>query len=496
MKPTPPPPAANGPFGDFGRCLGASVLTAFANLAFNGILNNAYVALTDTGRDWATAICTVAFIALAILGRTRPHAFKTKPLALASILCAVAGHGLGAAGLTLASPILVTSGLVLSSLGGVWIAVLWIMALAQIGLRAAFLCIAAASCVSVPLAMLAGSLLNYVAANILDALAQIGALLLVAPLARPFFERLNAMDDPQKIAATHPQAFLPLGSPVFVYIFAFSAVFGYGLRYLGGGEQTTSYVVEFVLALAILGYALHKRTRPRVDPLFLLAFSLALCGFLCVLLNEAQLTTVASSLLLGGYSTFDLLLWLTLVAVVSRTTVDAIPVISWGNAVCYLGIIAGAQLCILTDGSSTHPLGARVAVAVIAAALAIYTAVARRSFSFDTTIAGIDPATASPEIQIAYIDPLEAALATVSEQAALTPREREMAGLLAHGHNARHIQEALSISGNTVKYHARNVYAKLGVHNQQELIERLESAASQPCKSGSPGEAAENTPNE
>lgn len=491
MKPTSRLLTANGSLRDFGRCLGASVLTAFANLAFNGTLNSAYVALTDTGRDWATVICTAAFIALAILGRTRPQALKTRPLALASILCAVAGHALGAAGLVLAAPILVTGGLALSSLGGVWISVLWIMALAKIGLRAAFLCIAAASCVSVPLAMLAGSLLNYTAANILDALAQIGALLLVAPLAQPFFKRLGNLGDPHKVAANHPQAFLPLRSPVFVYIFAFSAVFGYGLRYLGGEEQTASYAVEFVLTLAILGYALHKRTRPRVDPLFLLAFSLALCGFLCVLLNEPQLTTVASSLLLGGYSAFDLLLWLTLVAVVLRTTVDAIPAISWGNAVCYLGIIAGAQLCMLTNANDAHPLGARIAVAVIAAALAIYTAVVRRSFSFDATIAGIDPATASPEIQIAYVDPLEAALATVAEEVALTPRERELANLLAHGHNARHIQEALSISGNTVKYHARNIYAKLGVHNQQELIERLESTTSHPYKSGSPEEAAE-----
>ena len=65
----------------------------------------------------------------------------------------------------------------------------------------------------------------------------------------------------------------------------------------------------------------------------------------------------------------------------------------------------------------------------------------------------------------------------VAEQAALTQREREMLTLLARGNNAQHIQEELSISHNTVKYHARNVYRKLDVHSQQELIDLLAGKA-------------------
>lgn len=65
----------------------------------------------------------------------------------------------------------------------------------------------------------------------------------------------------------------------------------------------------------------------------------------------------------------------------------------------------------------------------------------------------------------------------VAEQAALTQREREMLTLLARGNNAQHIQEELSISHNTVKYHARNVYRKLDVHSQQELIDLLAKKA-------------------
>lgn len=56
----------------------------------------------------------------------------------------------------------------------------------------------------------------------------------------------------------------------------------------------------------------------------------------------------------------------------------------------------------------------------------------------------------------------------------LTPREGEILGLLAHGRNAPYIQEKLVLSRNTVKTHVQNIYAKLGVHSQQELIDVVE----------------------
>ena len=55
----------------------------------------------------------------------------------------------------------------------------------------------------------------------------------------------------------------------------------------------------------------------------------------------------------------------------------------------------------------------------------------------------------------------------------LTSREADVMTLLAHGNTATRIQAELGITYNTVKYHVKNVYAKLGVHSQQELIDLL-----------------------
>lgn len=54
---------------------------------------------------------------------------------------------------------------------------------------------------------------------------------------------------------------------------------------------------------------------------------------------------------------------------------------------------------------------------------------------------------------------------------ALTPREVEIAGLLAEGNTYRSISDTLDISVGTVQSHAKSVYRKLGVHTKQELID-------------------------
>jgi DNA-binding NarL/FixJ family response regulator len=53
--------------------------------------------------------------------------------------------------------------------------------------------------------------------------------------------------------------------------------------------------------------------------------------------------------------------------------------------------------------------------------------------------------------------------------AALTPRERQVAWLIARGFTNRRIAEALVISTETVKTHVRHVLEKLGVHSKTEL---------------------------
>lgn len=61
----------------------------------------------------------------------------------------------------------------------------------------------------------------------------------------------------------------------------------------------------------------------------------------------------------------------------------------------------------------------------------------------------------------------------LGEQFSLSDREREVFVLIAEGRSSARIQEDLSIAAGTVNYHTRNIYAKLGVHSRQEIIDMI-----------------------
>lgn len=63
----------------------------------------------------------------------------------------------------------------------------------------------------------------------------------------------------------------------------------------------------------------------------------------------------------------------------------------------------------------------------------------------------------------------------ISGKYGLTERQKEILVFLAKGRNAEHISRELTISSNTAKTHIYNVFQKLGIHSQQELIDMVES---------------------
>lgn len=56
---------------------------------------------------------------------------------------------------------------------------------------------------------------------------------------------------------------------------------------------------------------------------------------------------------------------------------------------------------------------------------------------------------------------------------ALTEREQEVLALVAQGTSNAEIARALNMSANTVKFHLRNLYAKLGVTNRTEAAAKF-----------------------
>ncbi|MDO5042587.1 MAG: helix-turn-helix transcriptional regulator [Slackia sp.] len=64
----------------------------------------------------------------------------------------------------------------------------------------------------------------------------------------------------------------------------------------------------------------------------------------------------------------------------------------------------------------------------------------------------------------------EARCARVADEAGFTPREREVFALVARGKTNAAVAEELVVSENTVKFHIKSIYQKLGIHSKAEVV--------------------------
>ena len=57
-----------------------------------------------------------------------------------------------------------------------------------------------------------------------------------------------------------------------------------------------------------------------------------------------------------------------------------------------------------------------------------------------------------------------------SQQYRLTPQEKRVLALLLEGHHKKTAADVMGVSINTVSFHLKNAYCKLGVHSKTEAV--------------------------
>ena len=73
-----------------------------------------------------------------------------------------------------------------------------------------------------------------------------------------------------------------------------------------------------------------------------------------------------------------------------------------------------------------------------------------------------------------YDDTLKVACERIAGRYLLSQRQTEVLYLLARGHTAGYVQDKLCISLSTAKSHIYNIYKKLDIHKQHELLAMVE----------------------
>ncbi len=303
-----------------------------------------------------------------------------------------------------------------------------------------------------------------------------GAWALSWPDAKPILENAEKSDAPSDFSITQPSSFLPLASQLFVCLFLFHVAFGCSLRFgevEGVPLSSFAIVIPITLIAAIALYFQSKGKRFPTDIAVQVSVLLVVGGFSAMNIHLAHANDVAVVLLSCGNTLFDMIAWMVLIAMASRNSRGAVAALAWGRGVSGLGTTLGAAIGVQAN---TLPNGQTELLGLFGAVLVLvfvgYALIGLKNFSFRAAIDGI-----TPVADIAAEAPQKTFDERCTEIAAtynLTPRELEVFQMLARGRDAAYIQEQLVVSRNTVKAHVKHIYAKLGIHSHQDLIDLVE----------------------
>lgn len=315
--------------------------------------------------------------------------------------------------------------------------------------------------------------------------AVIGSLLgclLVCSKGSYAFGRISSMEAPRDLAVTRPMSFLSPFSGLFVCIFLFHLAFGYALRFDGSISPPIGEYLSAAAIVIVAAIVMTVRSFP-ADRLFEWSALGVVAGFLCAASGQDGFSVLAVPMLHIGSVLFDMTAWLALVSIGARNPLTAVTTISWGRGICALGTVLGAQMGALShDVIGREPSLVFMVSGVLLLVFCAYVIVGLKSFTFAGVISGVEPvsleaAGEGPTALEAARTPEEAFASrceAIASEFSLTPREAEVFAMLARGRDRAYIEEALVVSRNTVKAHVKHVYAKLGIHSHQELLDLVE----------------------
>lgn len=456
------------------------------------------------GRELSTYSGVGIAVAIAIAAYRRPGILHVRGFSLTCLVVLATGMAAMLTGLVSGNPAPIALG---SPLGGIsaWFFVLAGVALAKSGLQA--------SMVVIPTAFMAcycmKGLLAIAAPDLPDAAAAMtylacvtGSYLLARPAASELFGNLRRVPAPTDLDITHPVSFLPLSSFVFVTIAVFSAACGFALAdaHIEAGSASVAGIAACAPMTFLFLIAAVLRRRLSADTLHSVSF-LLVCGALSsmplVLLDAGGsiVQGASSALMTAGSDCFTLLTYVLISAVGARNPLAALVTSSIAIAAEWLGIGCGALIVQFTQGIFAGRSSAVACAATIASvAFVAYNTYVSKHHSFCAAIDAIRPISPAEAAALGSDDATPGSLpaeehseadafadccAAVSQEFGLTNREADVLALLARGRTAPVIQEKLVLSHNTVKTHVRHIYAKTGVHSQQELIDIVESGAAE-----------------
>ena len=226
------------------------------------------------------------------------------------------------------------------------------------------------------------------------------------------------------------------------------------------------WAVPYIVAVLILRKLPRKANRT-----YILFAAISMTGFsfiAYIVLDRSALSYLTvDTLMQGAFGIFNLFWWSILGEMLSFHK-NAARILGIGLSANVLGILLGELIgSAVSFGNGQNLNSLLLALSVVCVTLVMlpplhsYLTVLLKNHTCLTVLREM------PQLEQTQL------IGNFGSEKRLSERECEIASLLFKGKTYRAIAAELCISENTVKTHAKNIYAKVGVHNRTELMNSL-----------------------
>ena len=499
----PPRGGARDPFLPLG-CLrektsvacGLACLLAWAELllCFEGVLRDEVELAGGLVHDpffrAATATAAALFLAAAALARVPRVARLMQALADGRrLLAAMAALGAASSAVPTALAHLAPGAAWACALCGMgagtfiaWGTLAWVRLLARLDLRCALLLVAGACCLQwLPFVCLPA--LGFAAkAALVAALALASCWCLGRTRASEGLPDV-AEDAARRTGAAQEQGrgktLVAMSAAMLAFSLVIQFMWCFFIKMLPGRLDTALFpgifavVIVAGVAVTFGAAAVMERQRAyRLELFYRVMMLLCLCGVAATGVAAANASTVQLfamyCLVYLGYSLLGPTMWLLSLGYAHMCRQDVVRVLGCVFGLKYLGLFGGfsamdgmVALGLASQGPELLPGVILTCVAVLGCAyLLVFPE--RELLSLSPLLFGMSS------------ESVETRCRQIAAERGLTPRETEVFTLLARGRDVGYICQALFIARNTANVHRKNIYAKLDIHSQQELLTLVE----------------------
>ena len=249
---------------------------------------------------------------------------------------------------------------------------------------------------------------------------------------------------------------------------------------LGGALRLVHQLGVVVLALAVLWWTLGRRHPLNFSFLWRVEIGVAACAMLVLLFFPNEVGALAFGVALTNIanSFMSSVIWLTVLDIARHSSWH--PYTVCGCTWCVRGLSRDAgRLVIMALAASSHAVSLGIGVLVVALSVSMALLLSDNRFASSQIAARSadraplpdpEPSTGVPAGDV-VAQAFERRASELKDLYGLTPREVQVAVLIARGHSKTYIGEQLGLKENTVRTHTKNLYAKLGVQSREQLME-------------------------